>query len=73
MDVLYKVIVRSVVDYALPIYEHIGCFVQSYCKVSCRLCLSYEIVQHRAAKLVAGAFHFTSKDKSNAESGWETI
>ena len=30
-------------------------------------------LQYRAAKIVTGAFHFTSKDKLNNELGWETI
>ena len=32
-----------------------------------------ERVQYREAKLVAGAFHFTSQDKLNEELCWETI
>ena len=32
-----------------------------------------ENVQYRAAKLVTGALHFSSKDKLNLELGWETI
>ena len=32
-----------------------------------------ENIQYRAAKIVTGAFHFTSKDKLNIELGWETI
>ena len=30
-------------------------------------------LQYRAAKVVTGALHFTSKDKLNSELGWETI
>ena len=30
-------------------------------------------IQYKAAKLVTGAFHYTNKDKLNAELGWETI
>ena len=32
-----------------------------------------ENLQYRAAKLVTGTYHFTSKDKLNIELGWETI
>ena len=32
-----------------------------------------EKLQYRAAKIVTGALHFTSKDKLNSELGWETI
>ena len=32
-----------------------------------------ENLQYRAAKIVTGALHYTSKDKLNVELGWETI
>ena len=32
-----------------------------------------EKIQYRAAKLVTGALHLTSKDKLNAELGWESF
>ena len=32
-----------------------------------------ENVQYRAAKIVTGAYHLTSKEKLNLELGWETI
>ena len=32
-----------------------------------------ETLQYKAAKVVTGALHFTSKDKLNTELGWETI
>ena len=35
--------------------------------------LRLEKIQHRAAKIVTGAFHFTSREKLNVELGWETI
>ena len=64
LDLLYKVIVRSLIDYALPVYANT-------LKVSelARL----EKVQYQAAKLVTGTLHFTSKDKLNVELGWESI
>ena len=64
LDVLYKLTVRSVIDYALPVY----CNNLSQTQLS-RL----ENLQYRAAKLVTGTFHFTSRDKLNKELGWETI
>ena len=32
-----------------------------------------EKLHYRAATIVTGALHFTSKDKLNSELGWETI
>ena len=64
LDVLYKLTVRSVIDYALPVY----CNTLKQTEIS-RL----ENLQYRAAKLVTGAFHYTSRDKLNIELGWETI
>ena len=64
LDLLYKVTVRSVIDYALPIYANT--FKQTELT---RL----ECVQYRAARLVTGALHFTSMEKLNIELGWETM
>ena len=64
LDLLYKITVRSVIDYALPVY-----FKTLKQTEIARL----ENLQYRAAKLVTGAFHFTSRDKLNMELGWETI
>ena len=64
LDLLYKITVRSVIDYALPVYL----------KTLRQTELSrLENIQYRAAKIVTGAFHYTSKDKLNIELGWETI
>ena len=64
LDLLYKITVRSVIDYALPVY----------CKsLKQTELLRLENLQYRAAKIVTGAYHFTSKDKLNIELGWETI
>ena len=61
LDLLYKLTVRSVIDYALPVY----------CKTLNQTDLSgLEFLQYRAAKLVTGAFHYSSKDKLNIELGW---
>ena len=60
LDLLFKVTVRSVVDYALPLYRN---------SELARL----EQLQYRGAKIVTGALHFTSREKLNEELGWETI
>ena len=64
LDLLYKLTVRSVIDYALPVYYK--CLTQSQIG---RL----EDIQYRAGKIVTGALHFTSKEKLNLELGWESI
>ena len=64
LDLLYKVTVRSVVDYALPVYAN---------NLKQTEIARLEKLQYRAAKLVTGALHFTSMEKLNIELGWETI
>ena len=64
LDLLYKLTVRSVIDYALPVY-HKNLKQTDIARL--------ENLQYRAAKLVTGALHFTSKEKLNLELGWETI
>ena len=64
LDLLYKVTVRSVIDYALPIYAN---------TLNQTELARLERLQYRAAKLVTGALHFTSQDKLNLELGWESI
>ena len=64
LDLLYKVIVRSLIDYALPIYAN---------TLRITDIARLERIQYKAAKLVTGALHYTSKDKLNAELGWESI
>ena len=54
MDLLYKITVRSVIDYGLPIY-----FKTLKQTEMARL----ENIQYRAAKIVTGALHFTSMEK----------
>ena len=64
LDVLYKITVRSVIDYALPVY----------CNTLKQTELSHlENLQYRAAKLVTGAYKFTCREKLNLELGWESI
>ena len=64
LDILYKLTVRSVVDYALPVYYH-------SLKVTEKALL--DKIQYTAGKLVTGALHYTSSDKLNDELGWESI
>ena len=64
LDLLYKITVRSVIDYALPVY---------LINLKQTDILRLENVQYRAAKIVTGAFHYTSRNKLNVELGWETI
>ena len=64
LDILYKLTVRSVIDYGLPVY-----FNTLRQTEIARL----ENVQYRAAKLVTGALHFSSREKLNLELGWESI
>ena len=64
LDLLYKLTVRSVIDYALPVY---------YKTLRQTEMSRLESLQYRAAKIVTGALHYTSKDKLNVELGWETI
>ena len=64
LDLLYKVTVRSVIDYALPIYGNTLKILDLN-----RL----EQLQYRAAKLVTGSLNFTSRDRLNEELGWESI
>ena len=64
LDLLYKITVRSVIDYALPVH-HKNLKQTDIARL--------ENLQYRAAKIVTGALHFTSKDKLNSELGWETI
>ena len=64
LDLLFKITIRSVIDYALPVY--LKNLKQT--EIS-RL----ENIQYRAAKLVTGAYHYTSRAKLNIELGWESI
>ena len=64
LDLLYKVIVRSIIDYGLPVYAN---------SLKVTEIASLERIQYRAAKLVTGALHLTSQEKLNIELGWESI
>ena len=64
LDLLYKITVRSVIDYALPLYGN---------NLKQSDLARLEQLQYRAAKVVTGAFHLTSRDRLNVELGWENI
>ena len=64
LDLLYKITVRSVIDYSLPLYGN---------SLKQTDLARLERVQYGAAKLVTGALHHTSREKLNNELGWENI
>ena len=64
LDILYKVTVRSVIDYALPVYYH-------SLKVSEKAKL--DKIQYAAAKVVTGVYKQASRLKFNEELAWEEI
>ena len=64
LDILYKIVVRSVIDYALPVY---------YKTLKQNELQRLENLQYRAAKIVSGALHLSSREKLNKELGWESI
>ena len=61
LDLLFKITVRSVIDYALPLYGN---------TLKQAELARLEQLQYRGAKLVPGAIHSTSKDKLNKDLGW---
>ena len=64
LDLLYKITVRSVLDYGLVI------FYNSLNQISKK---RLDQLQYNAAKLVSGALHLTSRVKLETELGWESI
>ena len=64
LDMLYKITVRSVIDYGLPVF---------YYNLKQTDIARLENVQYQAAKLVTGAYNLSSKQKLNKDLGWETI
>ena len=64
LDMLYKITVRSVIDYALPIYAN---------NLKLTEIARLDRLQYKAGKLVCGALHFTSREKLNNELGWENF
>ena len=64
LDILYKITVRSIIDYAMPVY--FGTLNESS-----KQRLSQ--IQYRAAKIVTGALHWSSAIKLNIDLGWESL
>ena len=64
LDMLYKITVRSLIDYALPVYAN---------NLKLTEIARLDRLQYKAGKLVCGAFHYTSRDKLNNELGWENF
>ena len=64
LDLLYKLTVRSIIDYAMPVY---------YGNLKLSEKKRLDQIQYRAAKLVTGTLHYTSQLKLNIELGWETL
>ena len=63
-DLLYKLTIRSIIDYAMPVY---------YGNLKLTEKKRLDQIQYRAAKLVTGALHYTNGLKLNIELGWETL
>ena len=64
LDNLYKLTVRSLIDYSLPLY---------YNSLRQTEKIRLDNIQYQAAKIVTGAYNFTNKQKLNEELQWETI
>ena len=60
----HPVTVRSVIDYALPVYAY-NLKLTEHARL--------DRIPYRVAKLVTGALHFTNKEKLNTELGWENF
>ena len=63
-DLLYKITVRSIIDYALPIYSN---------NLKLTDLARLDRLQYKAGKLVCGALHYTNRNKLNNELGWENF
>ena len=64
LDLLYKLTVRSLIDYSLPIFAN---------NLKLTEIKRLENLQYRAARVVTGALNFTSRERLFEELGWETI
>ena len=53
LDLLYKITVRSVIDYALPVYAN---------NLKITELARMDRIQYRTAKLVTSALHFTNRE-----------
>lgn len=64
LDLLYKVCVRSTIEYGLVIYWH---------TLKPTEAARINQIQYRAAKICTGALHFSSQSKLEEDLSWETI
>ena len=64
LDLLYKMNIRSRIDYCLQVYGP-SLIIQQLERL--------EKIQYSAARLVTGTMKFTSRARLYAELGWETI
>ena len=64
LDMLYKIQIRSCIDYMLPVYYH---------TLKQTEMARLDRVQYRAGLLASSALFYTSKDKLNVELGWESL
>ena len=64
LDILYKVCVRSTLEYGLVIYYH----TLKQTEIA-----RVQQIQYRAAKLCTGALHFTNQIKLEQDLAWESI
>ena len=64
LDLLYKITVRSVIDYSLPVYSN---------NLKLSELARLDRLQYKAGKLVTGALHYTNREKLNEELGWENF
>ena len=61
---MYKLTIRSVIDYALSVYHK---------NVKQKNIARLDKLHYRDSQIVTAALYFTSKDKQNSELGWETL
>ena len=64
LNMLYKVIVRSIIDYGLPLYFN---------NLKQTDIAKLNRIQYNAAKVVSGALPYTSREKLEQELGWESL
>ena len=64
LDILYKLIIRSIIDYGLMLY---------YFTLNLNDKKRLDTLQYRAAKITTGAPQLSSSLKLNIELGWETL
>ena len=57
----------------LKLHTRLQTIGYNYLKLKVTDLARLENLQYKAAKIVTGAYHYTSKDKLNLELGWETI